>query len=118
MGTDILIQRREIAREAKRIAEEEEAKRIKKAKDDQEIAVLQEALRVKMAEQAEAEAEEVKGMVIDPEGVVEHQDQDVDGEEEVIYSDSGSDDDGDDRRRIPVSPITLYFTFILINIIY
>jgi hypothetical protein len=118
MGTDIAIQRRELAREAKRIAEEEEAKRIKKEKDDREIEELQEMLRVKVAAKAQAEAEEEKNFAIDQGTIEDGENQEVDGEEEVIYMDSASDDDNDDRRRIPVSPIPLYVFFILINVVY
>jgi hypothetical protein len=105
---DIHLQRVELIQEAKRIAEEE-------AK--MEIARLQEALRVKMAEQLAAHAAEAKAAA--EEGNADRQEeQDLDGEEEVVMIDSSSEHDNDDRRRIPVSCMLFSLLYILICRIY
>jgi hypothetical protein len=112
MRMDIHLQRVELTQEAKRIAEEE-------AK--MEIARLQEALRVKMAEQLAAHAAEAKAAA--EEGNADRQEeqdvgQDLDGEEEVVVIDSSSEHDNDDRRRIPVSCMLFSLLYILIYRIY
>lgn len=83
-------------------------KRLNKEKEEREIEELQAALRVKMAAKEQAEAEEAKGGVDDQLNGGDEEGQADDGEDEVICLDSDSDDDGDDRRRIPVSNDILY----------
>ncbi len=112
MGLDIHLQREEIAREAKRIAEEAAFKRAKIEENDREIAKLQEALRVKMAAQLAAQAAEVKAAPGEGDAGGQEErarDQDLDGEDEVIEIKSSSDNDNDDKRRIPVSNLDFLF---------
>jgi hypothetical protein len=116
MGTDLMIQRRELEREARRIADEEEAKCLMKEQQDREIAEMQEVLLQKIKAREQAEAEEGRSTAGEGNGDgANGEEEEFEGEDEVM-DDIDSVSLNDDQLRIPVSNLLL-FDLITNNII-